>query len=114
MRMFGFLRQGPSLATPIALLALAVAMTGTTVAATGQLVNLVDPTDASAAARVTNGQLRVDGTTTKSVNGQLYVPMANAIGVMIINSSSTTQLTSIDFAPRGKRRLLRVECRAVS
>jgi len=46
------LTRRPSLPTAIALLALAVATTGTAAAATGQLVNISDPTTAANVARV--------------------------------------------------------------
>ena len=53
----------PSLATSIAVLALVVATTGTAAAATGQLVNIVDPAHANRKARVdATGNLKVTST----------------------------------------------------
>jgi hypothetical protein len=64
----------PSPAMVVAIIAVVIATTGTAFAATGQLVNIVDPSNASRAAKVDaagklnvgdgSGSLTVDGTTT--------------------------------------------------
>ncbi|HEX8102053.1 MAG TPA: hypothetical protein VF533_05550 [Solirubrobacteraceae bacterium] len=85
----------PSLPTAISLLALSIAVTGTAWAATGQLVNIADGTNAARLAKVSqygslqvgdgSGALTVDGTTTSRqalpqnfVRFSRYVQFANS------------------------------------
>jgi hypothetical protein len=97
MTSFKALRRGPSLPTAIALLALAIAVTGPASAATGQLVNIVDPNNSALAARVdSGGNLKVAATPVlpaKTFSRDTYV--ASGFQEVIPATSSVVALSRV-------------------
>jgi hypothetical protein len=85
-----FRGRRPSLPTALALLALSIALTGTAFAATGQLVNIVDPGNPAQAAKVdSSGALRT------SLNGnRLLAPPTPFAASTSLTANVLTPLTS--------------------
>ncbi len=100
MNFLNALRRGPALPTTVALLALAIAVTGPAVAATGQLVNLVDPNNSALVARVdSGGNLKVAATSvlpTKTFSRDMYA--YEGIELLIPATSSVVALTRINVS----------------
>jgi hypothetical protein len=99
-------RRRPSAASVLAFIALMVALGGTTLAATGQLINIADPTDANKIAKVdSTGKLNVgDGSGPMTVDGTIFrrdlpptVPLHFSAG---INTASS--FIKIATAPANK------------
>src|SRR4051794_31490146 len=95
----------PSPALAVAFLALIVALGGTALAATGQLVNIADGTKAANLAHVTNGgKLEVaDGDGPLTVDGQVAAPAAAANTLVRVEGSGIgANCVQLGSPPAGK------------
>jgi hypothetical protein len=85
--------RAPSLPTAISLLALAIVLTGTAFAATGQIVNIADPSNSAHVAKVDgNGALRTTFTPSVPFAGSISMT-ANAMTVVTPPTTATLAFT---------------------
>jgi hypothetical protein len=85
--------RAPSLPTAISLLALAIVLTGTAFAATGQIVNIADPSNAAHVAKVdVNGALRTSSTPVQPFAGSTSLT-ANSLAQITPPTTATVAFT---------------------